>query len=46
MTIKAKNGRELVVYTAEPTLLPPLGDSGGKESNKGTPTRRIRKNAD
>ena len=46
LTIKAKNGQELVVYTVEPTLLPPLGDSGRKKTNKGTPTRRIRKNAD
>ena len=46
MTIKTKNGRELVVYTDEATLLPPLGDSGGKQHRASKPPKRKRKKRD
>jgi hypothetical protein len=43
MTIKAKNGRELVVYTGEATLLPPLGGSGDRPERDPKPAKRKRK---
>lgn len=40
MTIKIRDGREMVVYTGEAIILPPLGESGGKRDKKAPSAKR------
>jgi hypothetical protein len=45
LNLKAGNGRELTVYTCEPSLLPPKGESQPTRGPKGPPNRPARPKA-